>query len=84
MLDFMAGDARWAPECQVHQPEHVERRHQSGNVPNDPQQVIRNALTGPRLPQDFVLREEAGKWRNPCNRQRRNQHRAVGDGDLVR
>ena len=54
MLDFVA-HPRGTEERQIHQPEHIERRHQRGAITDKPQDAIRSAFRSPRLPQDFVF-----------------------------
>src|ERR1700686_3082248 len=76
VLDLVA-HPRWAIERQIHQPEHIERRHQRGGITNKPQDAIRSALRSPRLPQNFVLRKETGERKNS----RDGKRRAEGDAE---
>src|SRR5271167_1503509 len=67
MFDLVA-HARWTIESKVHQPEHVERRHQRGSITDKPEDAIGAAFRSPRLPQDFVFREKTGKRKYSSNR----------------
>jgi hypothetical protein len=74
------GPAELAPEGQAHQPEHVERG-QPGDDESDRPDPLEVELE--RLTQDLVLREEAGERRDPGNGDGPDQHRDVGDLDLL-
>ena len=74
------GAAERAPERQPHEPEHVERG-QAGDDEADQPDPSEPLLE--RFAQDLVLGEEAGQRRDAGDRQRADQHRQVGDRDLL-
>ena len=77
-----AGSTRLSPQkVRPDQPEHVEGGHpgdQEADRP-DPQEAVLE-----RVAQDLVLAEEAGQRRDARDRDRADQHRPVGDRDLLR
>ncbi len=60
-----------AAECHVHQPEHIERRDESGNHANQP--IDRACAIG--FPKNFVFRPEARERRDARDGERGNAHR---------
>src|ERR1041385_2196941 len=69
----------FSEESQEQQPEHVKCSQQRGNDSYSPG----NRALIKSIGQDLVFREEAGKRRNPCNRQNTNKERDVRHRDIL-
>src|SRR5580765_3425487 len=61
------------------QPEHVERGDERGNEADQPENPVRFVC----LPQNFILAEESGKWRNPSDRNGCDGHRRESPRDVL-
>ena len=70
-------------ESQIHQAEHVKRSHQRRRVADIPKETVGTTLARPCLPENCVLREKSGERKNSGNRQRGDEHGAMGDGNAM-
>ena len=82
VLDLMT-HSRAAVKSQKHEPEHVERSHQRRDEADEPEQTIRPAFGRPCLPENFVFGEKSCERRNAGNREGRNEHRPMRNGNAL-
>src|SRR5271155_4299185 len=74
--------ATLAKECQVPQPEHIERREAGRKQPNKPDNLADRIWRHERLIENLVLTEEPRERWNPADSKDCHRHRPEGDRNL--